>query len=485
MDQTLKRPLYIDGAWLASASTESIAVINPATEAVIADAAAGHGEDIEKAVAAARLAFNSWSHAPLSERLELLQRISAGISARAGELAETITSEMGCPIGFARTAQIGLPLGDIKATLEAATALSDRAIGRSMVQRDPVGVVAAITPWNFPLHQIMAKIAPALAAGCTVVLKPSEVTPLDAILLAEIFHEARVPPGVFNLIVGGRETGHALVSHPGIDMVSFTGSTRGGRAVAQAAGAGLKKVALELGGKSANIILDDADLEKAVPASLGQAFVNSGQVCAALSRLIVPEGQRKDIEARAVEAAKGWTLGDPTDPATRLGPLSSRAQQARVRQAISDALSEGARLLTGGAEQPAAHPTGAYIAPTILSDVKPHMAIAREETFGPVLSIMSYADDTEAVRIANDSDYGLSGGIWSGNEHRMIAVARRMQTGQVILNGASLDLAAPFGGVKQSGIGRENGLFGLEEYCSLKAITYPQPINNAAGARKE
>ena len=484
MDPRTGRFDYIDGKWLISASTDIIAVVNPATEAVVANAAAGCREDAERAVAAARSAFDFWSQVSLNDRLALLKRVSAGISARANELAATITSEMGCPIGFSRAAQIGLPLGDIKATLDAAAQLSDRVVGRSIVQNDPIGVVAAITPWNFPLHQIMAKIAPALAAGCTIVLKPSEVTPLDAIILAEIFHDAGVPAGVFNLIVGGRETGEALVSHPHIDMISFTGSTRGGRAVAQSAAAGLKKVALELGGKSANIILDDADMGKAVPASLGQAFINSGQVCAALSRLIVPESRRKDIEALAIEAAKGWTLGDPMDPATRLGPVASRTQQARVRQAIAGAVTQGARLLAGGPDQPPAQPKGAYITPTILSDVRPDMAIAREETFGPVLSIIGYSDEQEAVRIANDSDYGLSGGVWSGNEDRMMLVARRMRTGQVILNGASLDLAAPFGGVKQSGIGRENGRYGLEEYFAPKAITHPQPVGGPAEENK-
>ena len=485
MDQRAGRFHYIGGAWLISASTDIIAVVNPATEAVVANATAGCREDTEKAVAAARAAFELWSQVSLNDRLDLLKRVSAGISARASNLAATITAEMGCPISFSRAAQIGLPLGDIKATLDVAAQLSDRVIGRSIVQNDPIGVVAAITPWNFPLHQIMAKIAPALAAGCTVVLKPSEVTPLDAIILAEIFHDAGVPAGVFNLIVGGRETGEALVSNPNIDMISFTGSTRGGRAVARAAAAGLKKVALELGGKSANIILDDADMEKAVPASLGQAFINSGQVCAALSRLIVPESRRKEIEALAIEAAKGWTLGDPMDPATRLGPLASRAQQARVRQAIAGAVAQGARLLTGGPDQPAAQPKGAYITPTILSEVRPDMAIAREETFGPVLSIIGYSDEQEAVRIANDSDYGLSGGVWSGNEDRMMAIARRMRTGQVILNGASLDLAAPFGGVKQSGIGRENGRYGLEEYFAPKAITHPQAVGSPAEASRK
>jgi aldehyde dehydrogenase (NAD+) len=485
MDQQRGQFHYIGGTWLTSASADTIAVINPATETLVANVTAGCREDADKAVIAARSAFELWSQIPLSDRLDLLKRVAAGISARADELAALITSEMGCPIGFSRAAQIGLPLGDIKTTLDVAQQLNDHLIGRSIVQNDPVGVVAAITPWNFPLHQIMAKIAPALAAGCTVILKPSEATPLDAVILAEIFHEAGAPAGVFNLIVGGRETGESLASHPGIDMISFTGSTRGGRAVAGAAAQGLKKVALELGGKSANIILDDADMVKAIPASLGQAFINSGQVCAALSRLIVPENRRKEIEAIAVEAAKAWPLGDPMDPATRLGPLASRTQQTRVRQAIDGAVAQGAHLLTGGSGQPTMQPKCAYIAPTILSGVHSHMDIAREETFGPVLSIIGYSDEAEAVHIANDSDYGLSGGVWSGNEDRMMAIARRMRTGQVILNGASLDLAAPFGGVKQSGIGRENGRYGLEEYFSPKAITRAQAVINPAEDNKK
>lgn len=465
--------LYIGGQWIASTAADTIAVVNPATLETIAHATAGSAADAASAVSAARKAFDDWSQTPLGDRIALLQRVSAGIKARGDELAGLITAEMGCPIGFSRAAQIGLPLGDIHATLEVAKALEDKVMGRSLVQNDPIGVVAAITPWNFPLHQILAKIAPALVAGCTVVLKPSEVTPLDAALLAEIFHEAGTPAGVFNLIIGGREAGEALVSHPDIDMVSFTGSTRGGRAVAEIAGRGLKKVALELGGKSANIILDDADLEKAIPAALGQSFINSGQVCAALSRLIVPAGKRAEIEAIAIEAAKGWTLGDPADPATRLGPVANQTQQAGIRQAIKGAVTEGAQLLTGGAEQPANF-TGAYVSPTIFSGVDSRMTIAREETFGPVLSILTYTDEAEAIRIANDSAYGLSGGVWSGDLDRAEAVARRMHTGQVILNGAGLDLAAPFGGVKQSGLGRENGRYGLEEYCSPKAITRPQ-----------
>lgn len=468
------RHQYIGGQWLVSTGNDRIAVVNPANEVLVAEATSGSAQDVDRAVSAARKAQADWAATPLADRLALLERISAGIGARGDELAALMTSEMGCPISFCRPAQIGLPMGDIAATLAAARAMEERRIGRSLVQNDPIGVVAAITPWNFPLHQILAKVGPALAAGCTVVLKPSEVTPLDAALLAQIIHEAGAPSGVFNLVIGGRETGEALVSHPGIDMVSFTGSTRGGRKVAEIAGRGLKKVALELGGKSANVLLDDADLEVAVPAALGQAFINSGQVCAALSRLVVPRHRLAEIEALASEAVKGWATGDPIDPATRMGPLAHLGQQVLVRQAVIGAQSQGARLVAGGADQPVETPTGAYVAATILSDVVARMTIAREETFGPVLTIETYADEDEAVRIANDSDYGLSGGVWSADLDRAEAVARRLRTGQVILNGAGLDLAAPFGGVRNSGLGRENGRYGLEEFIAPKAITRPQ-----------
>lgn len=468
------RRQFIGGEWRASASHDRIAVINPATGEVIAEATAGSAADVDLAVLAARAVQADWAATPLSERLALLERVSAGIGARGDDLAALITAQMGCPVSFCRPAQIGLPMGDIAMTLAAASALDERRIGRSLVQSDPIGVVAAITPWNFPLHQIMAKVAPALAAGCTVVLKPSEVTPLDAALLAQVIHEAGAPAGVFNLVIGGREAGEALVSHPGIDMVSFTGSTRGGRKVAEIAGRGLKKVALELGGKSANILLDDADFGVALPTALGQAFVNSGQVCAALSRLVVPESRLIEAEAIVREAVKAWAPGDPADPATRLGPLAHLGQQAQVRRAILGAQSQGARLVAGGAEQPDGTPRGAYVAATILSEVTAQMDIAREETFGPVLTIETYADEDEAVRIANDSDYGLSGGVWSADLDRAEAVARRLRTGQVILNGAGLDLAAPFGGVRNSGLGRENGRYGLEEFIAPKAITRPQ-----------
>jgi aldehyde dehydrogenase (NAD+) len=339
------------------------------------------------------------------------------------------------------------------------------------VVREPVGVVAAITPWNFPHHQITAKIAPALAAGCTVVLKPSELTPLDAYLLTEVIDEAGLPPGVFNLIQGtGATVGEALVSHPDVSMVSFTGSTRAGLRINALAAATLKKVTLELGGKSANIILEDADEAEALSGALRQCFTNSGQVCAALSRLLVPRSKLTRIEEALVAGAAQWTIGDPLLPDTKLGPLASRTQQLRVQNYISEGERQNARLLTGGARAPRHLQQGSYVSPTIFSDVTPDMSLAREEIFGPVLAILPYDDEEQAVRLANDSQYGLSGGVWSRSADRAQAVARRLRTGHVSINGATLNLWAPFGGRKLSGLGRELGRYGLEEYFNVKSI---------------
>jgi acyl-CoA reductase-like NAD-dependent aldehyde dehydrogenase len=467
---------YIAGLWVPSRAAERLELRNPADDAVLGAAAIASAEEVDRAVAAARAAQGPWADTPVEQRLAVLERFSAAIAARSEALATTITAEMGCPVGFSRTAQIGLALGGIAAAVAGMRELVlEEQVSRSLVRREAVGVIAAITPWNFPLHQIIAKAAPALAAGCTVVLKPSEVTPLDAVLLAEAFEAADAPPGVFNLVIGDRATGAALASHPDVDMVSFTGSTRGGRAVAEIAGKTLKKVALELGGKSANVVLDDADLGSVIPAALGQCFINSGQVCAALSRLLVPRARLAEVEALAREAAAAWVPGDPSDPATRMGPLANRTQQSLVQSAVRGALDAGARLVVGGAETPVGFEGGAYVAATVLSDVAPDMAIAREETFGPVISLLAYDDEDHAVRLANDSAYGLSGGVWSADPRRAVAVARRLRTGQVIINGASLDLAAPFGGVKASGLGRENGRFGVEEFLQFKAIVGVTP----------
>ena len=466
--------LFASGEWRLSGSAARIAVINPATDEVIGLAPAGCAADVDQAVAAARAAFPAWSALNMDARLIHLRAFRDALAARGDEIAAIITAQMGTPIGFSRAAQIGLPLRNFDVTLAAAHEFADETIGRSIVRRDAIGVVAAITPWNFPLHQIVAKVAPALVAGCTIVLKPSDLTPFDAKIVAEAAASANLPAGVFNLVFGGAETGALLVSHPDIRMVSFTGSTRAGKHIAEAAGRDLKKVALELGGKSANILLDDVDFEAVVPRALGQCFVNAGQTCAALTRLIVPAAHKAEVEQMAVAAAAGWTPGDPADASTAMGPLASRAQQARVRALIEQALADGATLLTGGAAQPAHLPTGAYVAPTILADVTPNMQIAREEIFGPVLVILTHEGVDDAVRIANDSEYGLSGGVWSGDEARATAVAHSLRTGQVIINGAMLDLEAPFGGVHQSGLGREYGRYGIEEFFSLKAITRAQ-----------
>jgi acyl-CoA reductase-like NAD-dependent aldehyde dehydrogenase len=347
----------------------------------------------------------------------------------------------------------------------------EQQIGNSLVVREPVGVVGAITPWNYPLHQIAAKVAPALTAGCTVVLKPSEVTPLNAFILAEIVAELGLPPGVFNLVTGtGPVVGEAIAGHPGVDMVSFTGSTRAGRRVGEVAAATVKKVALELGGKSPNVILDDADLERAVVDGIRKCYLNSGQTCSALTRMLVPRASLPMAEAIAAAAVAQTVVGDPMDPASQLGPLVSHVQRERVRAFIRTGIDEGAKLVCGGAEPPAGLDRGYYVQPTVFSEVTPDMTIAREEIFGPVLAIMPYDDEDDAIRIANDSEYGLAGGVWSADEERAKRVARRIRTGQVEINGAAFNPLAPFGGVKQSGHGRELGPYGIEEFLTLKAL---------------
>ncbi|HZB71549.1 MAG TPA: aldehyde dehydrogenase family protein, partial [Acidimicrobiales bacterium] len=344
-------------------------------------------------------------------------------------------------------------------------------VGNSLVVREPVGVVGAITPWNYPLHQVAAKVAPALAAGCTVVLKPSEVAPLNAFVLAEIIHDVGLPAGVFNLVTGtGDVVGEAMSAHPDIDMISFTGSTRAGKRITEVAAGTVKRVTLELGGKSPNVILDDADFERAVADGVGKAFLNSGQTCSALTRMLVPRSKLAEVEAIAKAAAESFTPGDPFGEDTRLGPLVSEAQRERVRGYIQKGQDEGARLVTGGAEAPEGLDKGYFVRPTVFSDVRTDMTIAQEEIFGPVLSILPYDDEEEAVRIANDTVYGLAGGVWSGDVERAKAVARRIRTGQVEVNGGSFNPMAPFGGYKQSGHGRELGKFGIEEYLETKSL---------------
>jgi betaine-aldehyde dehydrogenase len=464
------RDLYVDGAWAAASGRERIPVFDPSTERPIASVPAGTPADVDRAVEAARAAFPAWAATSPAERADALARIAAGLTARREEIALTVTRELGTPLAQSRDLQAGMPLHN--AAYYAGLARTYRfesEVGNSLLVREPVGVVGCITPWNFPLHQAVLKVAPALAAGCTVVLKPSEVAPLTAYLLAEVIDEAGLPPGVFNLVSGeGPVVGEAIAAHPGVDMVSFTGSNRAGTRVAAVAAATVKRVALELGGKSANIVLDDADFESVVTAGVAACFLNAGQNCAALSRLLVPRSRLAEVEEIAARAAAAETVGDPFDERTTLGPLVSEVQLGRVVELTEAGIAEGARLIAGGPER--IRRPGWFVAPTIFSDVDPGMRIAREEIFGPVLSILGYADDDEAARIADDTDYGLFAGVWSADRERALAMARRLRAGQVSVNGGAFNLEAPFGGYKHSGVGREAGVWGLEECLEVKAI---------------
>ncbi|WOF22864.1 aldehyde dehydrogenase family protein [Microbacterium betulae] len=467
-----RKAFYIGGEWTAPAAGGVTEVRDPATGELVGRTPRGTAEDVDAAVAAARAAFEPWAATPPTERIAVLDRVRDALRARNDELADLISAEMGAPRTFSRGAHVTMAVNNFDAAaraMEEILAEGEETIGSTLVVREPVGVVGAITPWNFPLHQISAKVAPALAAGCTVVLKPSEVAPLSAYALAEIFAEAGLPAGVFNLVGGaGRVVGERIVAHPDVDMVSFTGSTQAGRRIAELAATGLKKVTLELGGKSANILLDDADLAVAVPAAVKQCYANTGQACAALSRLLVPRSLLDEVERRAAEAATAWTVGQPSDPSAKLGPVASPDQQRSVLGFIDSGIAEGARLVLGGPTPPIA--TGAFVSPTIFSDVTGDMTIAQEEIFGPVLSILPYDTEDEAVRIANSVPYGLSGGVWSTDRDRAVALARRLRTGQVVLNGQPLNLRAPFGGYGQSGLGREYGRYGLEEYFEIKSL---------------
>ena len=471
-DAQVKDKLYIGGEWVDPAGDETIDVVNASTEEVMGRIPQGTPEDVDRAVAAARKAFETWSETPLVERANLIRAIAAGVAARTDEIASTVAQELGMPIGLSKGIQAGLPtmtFTSVPDLLEEVT--WEEQVGNSLVVREPVGVVGAITPWNYPLHQVAAKVAPALAVGCTVVLKPSEVAPLSAFILAEIIDEAGLPAGVFNLVTGtGPVVGEAIASHPGVDMVSFTGSTRAGRRVSELASQNVKPVALELGGKSPNVILDDADLETAVTDGVSKCFLNSGQTCSALTRMLVPRERLEEAEKIAATVAEAYTTGECFDPEAKLGPLVSDVQRERVRSYIRKGVEEGARLVTGGEEPPDGCERGYFVRPTVFSDVSNDMTIAQEEIFGPVLTIIPYDDEEDAVRIANDSMYGLAGGVWSGDEERAKRVARRIRTGQVEINGGVFNPLAPFGGYKQSGHGRELGKFALEEYLQVKSM---------------
>jgi len=464
--------LYIGGSWVPSTGSGTLEVINSATEQVIGTVPEGTPDDVDKAVRAAAAAFASWSTTSVDERAKTLLRVQEGLTARTPDIATLISQELGMPFTLSNLIQVGLPVMNFANAASLVTEFPfEEEVGNSLIVREPVGVVGCITPWNYPLHQVALKVAFAMAAGCTVVLKPSEVTPLNAFILAEIFDEVDLPDGVFNLVTGvGPVVGEAIASHPLVDMVSFTGSTRAGKRVMQLAADSVKRVALELGGKSANVILEDADLDAAIPAGVAGCFLNSGQTCSALTRMLVPRSRLAEVEDKVVEVAETYTPGDPFDAATRLGPLVSSVQLERVRGYIRKGVEEGAKLLTGGPEAPEGLDKGYFVRPTVFSEVRPDMTIAQEEIFGPVLSIIPYDTEEEAVEIANNTIYGLAGAVWAGDKGRAEQVARRLRTGQVDVNGGGFNPLAPFGGYKQSGIGREAGNFGLEEFLEVKSI---------------
>ncbi len=467
--------LYVDGQWVAPVGTGTIGVVNPATEETFATVPEGTPADVDRAVAAARAAFPGWAATPVGERAKYLARLQEALGARSTEVARTITAEMGAPKKFALAVQAGLPVAILGsyAALVVDYAFEEQ-IGKSLVVREPVGVVGAITPWNYPLHQVVAKVAPALAAGCTVVLKPSEIAPLAAFILAEVIDEVGLPPGVFNLVTGtGPVVGEAIASHPDVDMVSFTGSTRAGSRVSELAAATIKRVALELGGKSANVLLDDADFATAAKVGVADVFQNAGQKCTAFSRMLVPRDRQDEVVEIVRGLAETYQPGDPTLDSTRLGPLVSAAQRERVRAYIQAGIDGGARLVTGGVEPPADLGHGYYVRPTVFADVTSDMRIAQEEIFGPVLAVMPYDAEDDAVRIANSTIYGLAGAVWSADLGRATAFARRMRTGQVDVNGGRFNPLAPFGGYRQSGNGRELGTFGLEEFLEVKSLQLP------------
>ena len=464
--------LFIDGAWVSPSGTGSIEVLSSADESVVATIPRGNDEDVNNAVAAAKAAFESWSSTPVEERAKYLDRIAEGLMARMDEIATYVSQEVGMPKSLSTLVQVGLPLASFQGAAQAIQSYAfEETLGNSLVVKEPVGVVASITPWNYPLHQLSAKVAPALAAGCTVVAKPSQVAPISAFILAEIIADVGLPAGVFNLVSGaGAEIGETIATHPDVDMVSFTGSTRAGRRVAELGAQTIKRITLELGGKSANIILADADLERAVTDGVGKCFLNSGQTCSALTRMLVPRDKLAEAEEIAARVAATYKAGDPFAADTRLGPLASKAQLDTVRGYIQKGIDEGATLVTGGVESPEGLDEGYYVQATVFSSVDNSMTIAQEEIFGPVLVIIPFEDVDDAVRIANDSPYGLNGGVWSADKEHAKAVARRIRTGQVEINGGSFNVQAPFGGYKQSGYGRELGPHGLDEFFEIKSL---------------
>jgi aldehyde dehydrogenase (NAD+) len=463
---------YINGEWVAPLEPKPFDVINPATEEPVAQISLGSARDVDRAVAAAKAAFPAFSRTSKAERIALLQKIVEAYKARYDELAQTITKEMGAPAWLASRAQAATGLAHLNQMIAILKDFSFESLrGTTLIAKEPVGVCGFITPWNWPMNQIACKVVPALAAGCTMVLKPSEIAPLNAVIYAEILHAAGVPKGVFNLVNGdGATVGQAIASHPDIDMVSFTGSTRAGIAVAKAAADTVKRVHQELGGKSANIILPDADLQKAVAAGVQSCFNNSGQSCNAPTRMFVQALQHERAVEIAKAAAEATKVGDPNTKGTTIGPVVSEAQFRKIQRLIEAGIAEGATLVAGGPGRPEGFNRGYYVRPTVFANVKPEMTIAREEIFGPVLSILPYDSEEQVIRMANDTVYGLSGYVQSGDLEHARKVAAQLRTGNVHLNGAGPDFGAPFGGYKQSGNGREWGEFGLDEFLEVKAV---------------
>jgi aldehyde dehydrogenase (NAD+) len=468
----LRDKLFIDGQWVAPHGKGLIDVVDPSTEATYARIPEGTAEDATAAVQAARAAFDSWSSLSGAERADYLDKIAAGLKARSAELSAAIAAEVGMPLKMASMVQVAGPVWNWGNYAKLAREFEfETKLGNSLIVREAIGVVSAITPWNFPLNQITLKVAAALAAGCTVILKPSEVAPINAFILAEVIAEAGLPKGVFNLVTGyGPVVGEVLASHPEVDMVSFTGSTGAGKRVAELAAKTVKKVALELGGKSASVILDDADLKSSVKGTVVNCFLNSGQTCSATTRMLVPRAKLAEALAIAKEVAETFTLGAATAEGVKLGPLVSEIQRSRVRNYIEKGQAEGATLVTGGAKAPDNLPIGFFVMPTVMAAKSSKDTIAQEEIFGPVLTVIAFDSEAEAISIANDSPYGLGGAVFSGTDEHAIAVAKKIRTGQININGGAWNPQAPFGGYKQSGVGRENGLFGMEEFLEFKSL---------------
>ena len=467
--------LYINGSWTASSGESALLVENPTSEEIIGSVPDGTIQDTDLAVEAAKNAFDSWSKSPIQERIKILNALSESFKERSEELAEIITCEVGTPIEYSRIAMVGTPRVVSKSYAKLLDSYEwEEEIRNSIIVKEPIGVCAFITPWNFPLHQIIGKVAPAIAAGCTMILKPSREAPINAFILADMLHEIGLPDGVFNLVSGrGSTVGSRLSSHPDVDMISFTGSTSAGIAVTEDAARTVKRVTLELGGKSANVVLEDADVIRAAKSSISACFANSGQTCSALTRLIVPESKISEMIPVIAERVSKYKIGNPMDPSTRCGPMVSASQKESVLEFIRAGIEEGATLVAGGPEDVGEIEKGHFVRPTVFKDVKPSMRIWKEEIFGPVLCITSYKDEDEALELANDSDYGLSGGVWSSDPDRALQFARKMRTGQVSINGGPFNVSAPFGGYKKSGNGRELGVYGLEEFLEIKSIQRP------------